>query len=204
MKRFKHLKKENGAVQVVEASFVFPIVFFVVIALIVFGNMLYQQAKMDAIAVRGAQYLAVAYTNPVLAADGNIPTNSTNVDVKPYRYLLGNDSAEIQTEKFVNGLIDKTGTGFFTGMEIQSAKPTCKIKNYVVYQTACVEIEYKISFFPMRFFDENDIFKQSTATAIVAADSPEFIRNIDMIMDYSKEFGLTDKIEELVGQFKGN
>lgn len=203
MKWFRRFKKDNGAVMVVEASFVFPIVFFVVISMIVFGNMLYQQAKMDAIAVRGAQYLATAYTNPVLAADGALPTNSTKVNVKPYRYLLGSEDAEGDAEKFISKLIDKTGTGFFSGMEMDAKIKTCKIKNYVVYQKACVEIEYKINFFPLRFFDGTDVFKQSTATAIAATDSAEFIRNVDMIMDYSESFGITEKIQSFVGKFKG-
>jgi len=202
MKLFDKIRSDKGAVEIVEASFVFPIVFFVVILLIVFGNLLYQQSKMDSIAVQGAQYFALAYTNPVLVAEGDLPGNSTDVDVKPYRYLSGGAAAEDMARKHMEKLIDKTGTGLFSGMEVDAKIVVCDIKNYVVYHTASVQIDYKIRFFPMKLLDESDIMKQSTATVVAASDSAEFIRNIDMIMDYSEEFGLTDKIKELVGQFK--
>ena len=201
MSLFKNLKKEKGAVLVVEASFVFPIIFFVLIILLFMGNMLYQQTKMDSIAIRGAEYLATIYTNPILAED-SIPKKSNEVNVKPYRYLLGDTDSESKARNFIDGLIDDTGTGLFKGMEIDATIKTCKIKNYVVYQTACVEIEYSINIIPIRFFDKSEVMKTSTATIVTAVDSAEFIRNVDMILDYSEEFGLTDKIQELVGAFK--
>lgn len=201
MKLLNNFKKEKGAVLVVEASFVFPIIFFVLIILLYMGNMLYQQTKMDSIAIRGAEYLAAIYTNPILAEDA-IPQKSTDVNVKPYRYLLGDSDAENKARKFIDELIDDTGTGLFKGMEIDATIKTCKIKNYVIYQTACVEIEYSINVIPIRFFDKSEVMKTSTATIVTAVDSAEFIRNVDMILDYSEEFGLTDKIQEFVGAFK--
>ena len=200
---FNKLNSEKGAVEVVEAAFVFPIVIFVVILFMMFGNMLYQQSKMDAIAVRGAEYLATIYTNPILANE-NIPTDSTQVNVKPYRYLFGDSEAEDKAKEFIRKEIDKTGTGLFSGMEMNATIKTCKIKNYVVYQTAQVEIEYSIELLPMKLFDSPSMFNCSNATVTAATDSSEFIRNIDMIMDYSEEFGLTQKIKDFVGAFTGN
>jgi len=197
------MKNEKGAVPIVEAALVFPIVIFVVLILIFYGNMLYQQSKVDAIAVRGAEYLAAMYTNPILQEDA-IPTNSTEVDVKPYRYILGDAEAETKAKDYIRELLGKTGTGFFKNMEMDWTIKTCKIKNYVVYQTACVEIEYSIKLLPMRLLGGAEMFKCSNATVTAATDPAEFIRNIDMIMDYSEQFGLTDKIESMVGAFKGN
>lgn len=203
MKNIKRkLKDENGAVEVVEATFVFPIVIFVVILFMMFGNMLYQQAKMDAIAVRGAEYLATIYTNPILEKD-SIPTDSTQVNVKPYRYLFGDEDAEDKAKDFIRKEIKKTGTGLFSGMEMTANIKTCEIKNYVVYQTAQVEIEYSIELLPMKLFDSPSMFRCTNATVTAATDSSEFIRNVDMIMDYSEEFGLTQKIKEFVGAFTG-
>lgn len=203
MKREKFLKNEKGAVEVVEAALVFPIVIFVVILLIFLGNLLYQQAKMDAIAVRGAEYLAAIYTNPILA-EGEIPTDSTSVNTKPYRYLLGDSEAEIQAKEFMTQLMNKTGTGLFSGMEMSGTIKKCKINNYVVYQTASVEIEYSIKLLPIKLFDGPTLFKCSNATVSAATDSAEFIRNVDMILDYNEEYHLTDKIKQLVGAFTGN
>ncbi len=200
MKTMEILKKEHGAVEIVEAAFVFPIVIFVVILFIMFGNVLYQQARVDAIAVRGAEYLASLYTNPLLA-ENSIPTQTTKIKAKPYRYLLGDSEAENMAREFMKKELDKIGTGFFSGMEISDSIKTCKIKNYVVYQTACVEIEYGVQLVPMKLFGLSPMIRTSNATVMAASDSAEFIRNIDMIMDYSQEFGLTDKIQQTLGAF---
>ncbi len=194
-------KDQRGAVVIVEAALVFPIVFFVVILMLYMGNMLYQQSKIDAIAVTGAQYLANLYTAPVLQEDA-IPTQSKDINVKPYRYLLGDSDAEDKARRYMENLLDKTGTGFFSGMEMDARVKTCKIKNYVLYQTANVEIEYTTSVLPMRLFDASDLFKVKCASATAATDSAEFIRNIDMVLDYSEELGWTDKINEFVSKFK--
>lgn len=199
----RKLNEEKGAVEVVEAALVFPIVIFVVILLIFVGNLLYQQAKMDAIAVRGAEYLAAVYTNPLLAEDA-LPTDTNDVDVKPYRYLSSGTEAEGLAKEYINKLVQNTDTGYFSGMETQDFSiATCNIKNYVVYQTAEVQLEYSIQLLPMKLLGGVTLFRCSNATVTAATDSAEFIRNVDMIMDYSESFGLTDKIKEIVGKFKG-
>ena len=199
----KKLKNENGAVEIVEAAFVFPVVIFVVILMIYLGNFYYQQSKMDAITVRGAEYLAAVYTNPILA-QGELPTDSTGINVKPYRYLFGDSEAEAKAKDFINGLIKNTGTGYFSGMKMNGTIKQCKINNYIVYHTASVQIEYSMNLMPLRFFDLPPLVKCSTATVESAADPSEFIRTVDMIMDYSDQTGLTDKIRQTVGKFTGN
>lgn len=204
MKNAKNiLRDEKGAVTIIEAALVFPIAVFVIILCIYMGNMIYQQSKMDAIAVRGAEYLASIYTNPMLTENG-IPTDSTKVNIKPYRYLFGDSAAEQKTKNYIEGLIASVDSGFFSGMDINGSVKECKINNYVVYQTASVEIEYSINLLPMKLFGNSPLFRCSNATVTAATDSAEFIRNIDMILDYSEQFGLTEKIKQFVGKFTGN
>ncbi|MDY4112425.1 MAG: TadE family protein [Roseburia sp.] len=203
MKKYARLNDESGAVQVVEAALVYPIVIFVVILFIFLGNLFYQQAKIDAIAVRGAEYLARMYSHPLLRGS-TLPTNSTQVDVQPYRYLFGSSEAEAQAKEYVSELLNSTGSGMFSGMETNATIKTCKIKNYVVYQTACIEIEYSIDLAPIKLLGGISLFRCSSATVTAADDPAEFIRNIDMIMDYSDQLGLTKAIKEKVSIFFGN
>ena len=65
-KLISSINNERGAVQVVEAALVYPIVIFVVAIFFFLGNLFYQQAKVDAITVRAAQKLAAYYTDPFL------------------------------------------------------------------------------------------------------------------------------------------
>ena len=196
----KKVKQERGAVEVVEAALVFPVVIFVILILIVFGNMMYQQAKMDAICLRGAQYLAAIYNNPSLKAK-DLPSDSRNVEILPYRYLLGDKNSENKARTRIQKQMQNTGSGLFKGMKPNGKIKSCRIVNYVVYQKAEVEIEYSINLFTLRLIDTPSILKSSNTAVLTAPDGAEFIRNVDMIMDYSDDFGLTDKIKELVGPF---
>ena len=201
MKKYlKNIKQDRGAVEVVEAAIVFPVVIFVVFVLIVYGNMMYQQAKMDAICVRGAQYLAAIYNNPSLKKKV-LPTDSRNVDILPYRYLLGDSDTEANARAQIQKQIKNTGIGLFKGMTPTGKVKTCKIVNYVVYQKAEVEIEYSVNLFTLRLFDLPSLLKTTNAAVLTAPDAAEFIRNVDMILDYSEDFGLTAKIKEFVGVF---
>ena len=46
------LRDETGAVAIVEATFVFPIMFFVLFFIMMMGNIYYQQARIDDIVSR--------------------------------------------------------------------------------------------------------------------------------------------------------
>ena len=88
-------------------------------------------------------------------------------------------------------------------MEIDAKVKQCKIQNYIVYHTAKVEVQYTIHIPLMELIDGITIYRYSTGTATAAGDPAEFIRNIDMILDYAEITGLTDKIKSTVGQFTG-
>lgn len=197
------VKDEKGAVMIVEAAIVYPIVLFVVVIFIFLGNLFYQQAKVDAIAVRTAEYLARMYTHPLLQNGSKLPTDSTQIDVQPYRYLFGSDDAKSKTEDFMNRELRKTGTGLFSEMEIRPLVTSCEIENYVVYQKITVEIEYSVNLIPLKLFGGVPIVRTKCVSAATASDPAEFIRNIDMILDYAESSGLTDKIKNTVSQFTG-
>lgn len=197
----KWIKGERGAVEIVEAALIYPIVIFVVIIFFFLGNVFYQQAKVDAIAVRAAEKLAVYYTNPLLR--GSIPTTAENTTLDPYRYLFGSKGAETAVKSFVEKELSGSGTGAFSGMDINVQSTSCEIENYVVYHKACVQINYTIELLPLELIGADSLLRQSVGTAVSASDPAEFIRNVDMILDYADITGLTSKIQDTLGQFTG-
>lgn len=199
-----NMRNEKGAVEIVEAAVVFPVTIFIVVIFIFLGNLFYQQAKVDAIAVRASEYMARMYSHPILQAGGAIPTDTTQIDVQPYRYLFGSSNAESMAQSFINRELGNAGTGLFSGMDIHGTVTKCEIENYVVYHKTTIEIQYTVNLLPLKLFGGVSIIKNSCATSSCASDPAEFIRNIDMIMDYSEQFGLTAKIKDKVGMFMGN
>ena len=100
------LRDETGAVAIVEATFVFPIMFFVLFFIMMMGNIYYQQARIDDIVSRYAIIGAEKVTNPLrdnLEEGKTMITDSEQVDAEPYRYLFGSMKTiedEIQNEVY--------------------------------------------------------------------------------------------------------
>lgn len=179
------MKKERGSL-IIEATIVYPIMFFVLLFLIYMGNMLYLQSNIESsvnrVAIKGASYFADTMLEQIYG--GGIP-GVYDIDIQPYRYLNifanGNDciSGEEELKKEIEN------TGFFAGMipKVISIEP--RVNNYVVYQTYEVDVEYELRF-PIRFLFQEEYYAiEDTAHAeIPIVDNAEFIRNTDMVIDF--------------------
>ena len=119
-------KQSQGAL-IMESTFVYPIMFFVVFFMIFFGNMFCIRAGIDSLVAQEAIESAARYADPKLAdfevsaADDNgIPASLSSagrVTKNLYRYLDVFDlsgSQSTSTGSITEG--EGTYTGFFSGM----------------------------------------------------------------------------------------
>lgn len=214
-------KNENGMV-IVESAIVFPVMFFVLFFIIFIGNMYYEQAKIDNIvlnyAIKGAQYVA----DPSLYSmehGGNVPTDVKNMDIEPYRYIIGSitngsiTQIENKLSEQVKQEINNGGLIFFgngkTKLVGSDNDKIATFKNHVVYSTFVVQVNYEIKF-PIRFLGETDvtIVKMSSRAEVAVNDAPEFIRNVDMVVDLldgtktaENVQNIFNKINEFISKF---
>ncbi len=101
--------RESGSV-IIEASFIFPIAFFVLAILIYMGNAYYIRSRVDRIvveyAVMGAKYCA----DPMLQyieEYGSVPTlGSDNEVIEPYGFIF--DSNSDLEDEITEEIISKT------------------------------------------------------------------------------------------------
>ncbi|MBP3922294.1 MAG: pilus assembly protein [Ruminiclostridium sp.] len=198
--RTKHIKEklnnEDGLV-LVEAAIVFPIMFFVLLFILFMGNIYYEQARIDDItlkyAVKGAQYIA----DPQLmdmADDGSVKVKSDDVDVQPYRYLFGPlgggiiTSVEDTISTEVKNEMTKSGLKLLGGSEVNvigtDNSKVAKFNSYVVYSTFIVQVNYQVKL-PIRLLGGAlpTVATLSSRAEVSVNDSPEFIRNVDMVVD---------------------
>ena len=196
---FKKIDSERGAVPIVEAAFAYPIVIFVVIIFFFLGTIFYQQAQVESLTVRAAEKLAAYYTNPLIYQ--GIPTEAEKMSLDPYRTLFpgGGNAASGAVKEYINQQAQEISSSGISKINI--TKKDCRVDTYVLYQVARVEIEYTIEYKPLELMGGFSIIKNTTATATAAGDPAEFMRNIDMILDYGEITGLTAKIKDTVGQF---
>ncbi len=195
-------KNENGVV-IVEATIIFPFVFFVLFFLIYYGSARYEKAKVDSYVMQSAILGAQCSKDPYqydMYKDPNkgIPTTYRNCE--PYRYFIGGmDDVENKISADVVNYINDTSSTFFVGMNPQlktSQDKIAKFNNYLVYSTFSVEISYEVEF-PIKFLgsDTPTILEWNSRAEVSVNDAPEFIRNIDMVQDLFERTAAGDKIK---------
>ncbi|MGN0480841.1 MAG: TadE/TadG family type IV pilus assembly protein [Lachnospiraceae bacterium] len=208
----KRMKNENGVVVIVEAAFVFPIMFVILFVLIYMGNIYYIRSSIDAIAqqyaIKGASYCV----DPNLASiqAGKVP-NVENIKTEPYRYFIGGMSDEERTiENEVIEAVKNSGVSIFKSMNPQITNTNiAKFNNFIVYSTFSVQIDYTFRF-PIKLpgADDWEILKYRSRAEVPVDDSAEFIRNVDMVIDmfHNTKIGISissafNKINEFLTYF---
>lgn len=211
------LNKEDGAVQIVEATFVFPIMFIILFFLIYMGNAYYVRAQVEAIvvdkAIAGANYC----TDPILQTikdDGVIPKLS-ELDLDPYRYFSGMNGVEEKISREVEEAIEGSSVSLFRNMEpvVKTRRADIsKYNNYVLYSTFSVEVRCEVEF-PIKFLGRAtpNLLVITSRSEIAVNDTAEFIRNTDMVIDYFEDSklgqsikGVFDKINDFLDTFAGS
>lgn len=199
----KFLKKDSGAMTIIEATVVFPVMFFVLFFLIYMGNAYYQRAKIDNIvsvyAIQGAAECADPFLDYIYS-QGAVPTG--NPDRDPYRYFVGGNK-EVESKISERLAENITGLTFFPGMEPRVKSTSAKFNNYILYYTFTVEVSYDVVF-PIRFIfsDETEILDMSARAEIPVTDTSDFIRNTNMAIDYMDQSGLSGKIQKAMEKVK--
>lgn len=212
MKRI--FSQEDGAVQIVEAAFVFPIMFIILFFLVYMGNAHYVRSQVEAIvaekAIKGANYC----TDPILQTirdDGVIP-KLADLDLDPYRYFSGMKGIEETISREVEEAIEGSTVSLFRNM-----KPVVKTRranisqynNFILYSTFSVDVKCEVEF-PIKFLGKRtpNLLVITSRAEIAVNDTAEFIRNTDMVIDYFEDSklgqsikGIFDKINDFINTF---
>lgn len=204
---FKKVKKESGAVQIVEAAFVFPIMFIILFFLIYMGNAHYIKAQVESVvetqALEGASYCA----DPILETlkqTGNVPSLSS-LKTEPYRYIFGGmTEIERKVGASVEAELSGKAASFFANMTPELKTPSAniaKFNNYVVYSTFSVEVEYVVEF-PISFLgaDRPAMLTINARAEVPVTDTTEFIRNTDMVIDLFHGTKIGQSISDVFGK----
>lgn len=184
-------KQTRGAV-IMEATIVYPVMFFVIFFMLFMGNMFCIRAGIDSLVTQEALTSAAYYADPKLESYSEkekIPTTLSeagHVTKNLYRYLDIFDIGGSQSVQSTN-LKENIGsyTGYFTGMNPDRIEIVShKVNNYIIYQTYEVEVKYYLNF-PWKFIfhDEKYDIAMTARAEVPVTDSAEFIRNVDLAVD---------------------
>ena len=205
------MSNERGAT-IVEASIVLPITFIIIIIMLTLGNAYYQKCRVEAIVDINAIECG-GYAQDTLLEyyriNGKVPTDVNHMpSIEPYKYLFNGADSNINTnvstaEQKIKAQIEKLNTGYFKGMEVHLEKYTVSYKNYFIYQTITATVICRIQMpFRMLGSSESLNFYFSVMNEIPVSDSPEFIRNVDMVIDYLEKYGVTQAVNNGIEELK--
>ena len=202
----KRISGEGGAVMIVEAAFVFPIMFFIVFIMLMAGSAYFQQARIERILEEYAIEAAACCENPMLEKiindGGSIPTDPVRNDtIKPYRYLFQGNTQRVRAnmESRINSSINGFGTLGFAGMQARldglklSVKPHCVLVPVMVADCS-FHVDLPIR---MIFSDQPIRFRFRLTAREPVGDPSEFVRNVSTVQDYAER---SEKIMEIAGK----
>lgn len=206
-------KSEKGAL-IVEATIVFPVMFFVILFMIFAGNAYWQRCKVEAI-VNELALDGAAYCGDLLLYDveNNSIPDVSSYHPTPYAVIgaaLGfstDDSMGEYVEKIKEQLENRLasiGTGLFSGMTpVKISDPEIVYDTCFVYATFAIEVEMEVEI-PIPLLGQKDftVYSITNYTKMPVMDTMEFIRTLDMVQDYADSTGLTQKVTDLIEEVK--
>lgn len=190
MKNNEKRSAEDGAMTIIEAAFVFPIMFIVVFMMILTGEAYYQNARVEYEVSHAAVAGAARCENPMLSyvqKNGNsVPTSPSAADVVPYRYLFTGRAKSIAAE--VAGDLTETIESMkplaFRAMSPANVSVNVQPKMNMLVSSLLVECEYDIEL-PIRMIFSNKKIKFHYEVGVTEpiGDPSEFVRNVSTVQD---------------------
>lgn len=221
---------EKGAVPIVEATFIFPIVFFCMFFLIYIGMYILQSVLIYTQTQKVASIVSKSMAVTGYEKVGKHTADNVNFDFKDNKYFTQDSVNTIYDEKAKlyryfypdpiagNSDIESINSSLTSLIDnlsiISGGGVTCDInaKNYFINQTVSVTIKREGAIPEIfSYIGMDGVSSDITVTATAAScDGAEFVRNTDMVYDFvtflSDRLHISDKIsylkEKVQGAFK--
>ena len=204
-------KREESGTVIMEAVMIFPMVILTIILLLTVGNGYYQRSRVEAIVQTDVINACATSADELLrytVEHNAVPQQVQDApEFTPYKYLFARETTSLVggAEDATRKKIQKLGTGYFKGMEVKNLNVTFDYKNHFglfrqVFENNMqttvpdpwltekswltkTDVTYDINL-PISLFGINFKMQCSSHIEVPVSDSPEFIRNVDMVIDY--------------------
>lgn len=193
-KFWKKLIEDRSGMVTIEATIVFPALFFSLILILFMGLVLYQEVNLQSLAVRASERGAVVYGSRT----GNMTTSIKTLDDFKYRDPYRNvPFLNTLSDGSYRGLIEQY-VGSYIGdnnvLEGENPGHSVEIENYIIAKRVKVRISngYQIPVESIgKMFGHEGPFEVNTAAVSAVTDSPDFVRNVDLALDVVQQSKLT-------------
>lgn len=209
MNRFFHkitqnLKKENGYLTI-ELTMIFSVLFFSLILILFMGMVMYQQVNLQSLAIQASERGSVIYSSRVKDMASGVKTLDDFLIRDPYRNVPFMDGGGREDyASIINTYIDgRLGRGDIIAGSGESRY--VEIEDYLIEKRVKVNIQSSYSM-PVasiaEMFGKRGPFEVDTTAVSVVADSPDFVRNVDLAMDVIRKTKIFGQAQEGYGKIQ--
>ena len=171
-----------------ELTIIFPAIFFSLILILFMGMVLYQEVSLHSLAVEASERGSVVYSSRVSDMTTGIKTLDDFKIRDPYRNVPFMDGGNKQAyTSLVNEYVAaRIGSKDIISGTSQNGGNYTKIEDYLISKRVKVNIHttYHIPVNSIAtMFGHNGFFDVNTSVTSAVVDSPDFVRNVDIVVD---------------------
>lgn len=200
------LKRQDGYMTI-EITLIFQVLFFSLLLILFIGIVLYQEVNLQSLAVKTSERGSVIYSSRVADMDAGVKTLSDFKYRDPYRNVPFMDGGSKEDYKgLLNAYVAKSlGKRDVVTGEIKNSGNYVTVEDYLIAKKIRVNIQsdYQMPADSIaKMFGKNGPFSVNTTAVSAVADSPDFVRNVDLATDIAKQSKIFGKVEEGYGKIK--
>lgn len=207
IKRILSFLNKNEGVLTIEAAVIFPAIFFSLLLVLFIGMVLYQEVNLQSLAVQASERGAVVYSSRVSDMAAGVKTVDDFKIRDPYRnvpFMDGGKKGEytslintyvagrIGKEDILNG--DNQNGGNYTVVEDYLLIKRVKVNLHCSYHLPVDSVA--------EMFGHQGPFDVNTTAVSAVVDAPDFIRNVDIIMDVASQSKTFEEVQKRYGEIK--
>lgn len=187
---YREIKKKKDGYLSIELCIVFSAIFFSLMLILFIGMVLYQEVRLQSLAVQASERGSVVYGSQMSDMATNRKTLSDFKIRDPYRnvpFMDGGKKGEYKSlvNRYVEGKIENSNV---IAGENHNDSGYVEIEDYLIAKRVKVNIRtgYQMPGGSIpEMFGHEGAFEVNTTAVSAILDAPDFVRNIDIITDVS-------------------
>lgn len=185
----------------IEMTIIFPAIFFSLILILFMGIVLYQEVSLHSLAVRASERGAVIYSSRVSDMTTGVKTLEDFSIRDPYRNVPFLDSG---TKKDYTGVVNSYVESYIKQGSVLEGESGngggyTEIEDYLIAKRVKVQIDrtYETPVDSIaEMFGMEGPFSVHTGASSAVLDTPEFVRNVDIVTDLLSQTKIFGTVQE--------
>lgn len=204
---FQNIAHNKGGYMTIEITIIFPAIFFSLILILFMGIVLYQEVNLQSLAIRASERGSVVYSSRVSDMTTGIKTLEDFKIRDPYRNVPfmdggGKKGYTALVNEYVSSKIGErsvlSGTnqngGNYAQIEDYLIAKRVKVNIHTIYHTPVDAIA--------QMFGQKGPFDVNTTVSSAVVDSPDFVRNVDIVTDVVSQTKVFDTAQDGYNKIK--